>query len=86
MTHCQHKSIFFLNKRVLKLLLLSPADGTHSSSDPWNSSNGISQPGYGGMLAGSSSHMAQSGNYSSLHSHDRLVGSWRYLSIRMSDK
>lgn len=47
-------------------------DGSHSSSDPWNSSNGISQPGYGGMLAGSSSHMAQSGNYSSLHSHDRL--------------
>ncbi|XP_031701885.1 transcription factor 12 isoform X3 [Anarrhichthys ocellatus] len=47
-------------------------DGTHSSSDPWNSSNGISQPGYGGMLAGSSSHMPQSGNYGSLHSHDRL--------------
>ncbi|KAG7230487.1 hypothetical protein INR49_024596 [Caranx melampygus] len=47
-------------------------DGTHSSSDPWSSSNGISQPGYGGMLAGSSSHMPQSGNYSSLHSHDRL--------------
>ncbi|XP_029353281.1 transcription factor 12 isoform X2 [Echeneis naucrates] len=47
-------------------------DGTHNSSDPWNSSNGISQPGYGGMLAGSSSHMPQSGNYSSLHSHDRL--------------
>uniref|UniRef100_A0A669D3Z0 Transcription factor 12 n=1 Tax=Oreochromis niloticus TaxID=8128 RepID=A0A669D3Z0_ORENI len=47
-------------------------DGTHSSSDPWNSSNGISQPGYGGILAGSSSHMPQSGNYSSLHSHDRL--------------
>ncbi|KAM6943355.1 transcription factor 12 isoform 3-T3 [Xenentodon cancila] len=47
-------------------------DGTHSSSDPWNSSSGISQPGYGGMLAGSSSHMAQSGNYSTLHAHDRL--------------
>ncbi|XP_069029738.1 transcription factor 12 isoform X6 [Embiotoca jacksoni] len=47
-------------------------DGTHSSSDPWNSSNGISQPGYGAMLPGSSSHMPQSGNYSSLHSHDRL--------------
>ncbi|XP_041802226.1 transcription factor 12 isoform X2 [Chelmon rostratus] len=47
-------------------------DGTHSSSDPWNSSNGISQPAYGGMLAGSSSHMPQSGNYSTLHSHDRL--------------
>ncbi|XP_019742353.1 transcription factor 12 isoform X1 [Hippocampus comes] len=48
-------------------------DGTHSSSDPWNSTNGISQPGYGGMLPGSSSHMPQSGNYSSLHSHDRLT-------------
>ncbi|XP_072320960.1 transcription factor 12 isoform X2 [Eucyclogobius newberryi] len=47
-------------------------DGTHSSSDPWSSSNGISQTGYGGMLAGSSSHMPQSGNYSSLHSHERL--------------
>ncbi|XP_034536626.1 transcription factor 12 isoform X1 [Notolabrus celidotus] len=47
-------------------------DGTHSSSDPWNSSSGISQPGYGGMLAGSSSHMSQSGNYTSLHAHDRL--------------
>ncbi|CAJ1049186.1 transcription factor 12 [Xyrichtys novacula] len=47
-------------------------DGTHSSSDPWNSSNGISQPGYGAMLPGSSSHMSQSGNYSSLHAHDRL--------------
>ncbi|XP_053720937.1 transcription factor 12 isoform X2 [Synchiropus splendidus] len=46
-------------------------DGTHSSSDPWNSSNGIPQSGYG-MLAGSSSHLPQSGNYSSLHSHDRL--------------
>uniref|UniRef100_A0A3B4EA81 BHLH domain-containing protein n=1 Tax=Pygocentrus nattereri TaxID=42514 RepID=A0A3B4EA81_PYGNA len=47
-------------------------NGTHNSSDPWNTSNGISQPGYGGMLGGSSSHMPQSGNYSSLHSHDRL--------------
>ncbi|MFT7816552.1 transcription factor 12 isoform X3 [Arapaima gigas] len=42
-------------------------DGSHNSSDPWNSSNGISQPGYGGMLAGS-----QSGNYGNLHSHERL--------------
>ncbi|XP_077085570.1 transcription factor 12 isoform X9 [Siphateles boraxobius] len=47
-------------------------DGTHNSTDPWSSSNGISQPGYGGMLGGSSSHMPQSGNYSNLHSHDRL--------------
>ncbi|XP_071383516.1 transcription factor 12 [Centroberyx affinis] len=47
-------------------------DGTHNSSDPWNSSNGISQPSYSGMLGGSSSHMPQSGNYSNLHSHDRL--------------
>ncbi|XP_059371240.1 transcription factor 12-like isoform X2 [Carassius carassius] len=47
-------------------------DGTHNSSDLWNSSSGISQPGYGGMLGGSSSHMPQSGNYSNLHSHDSL--------------
>ncbi|XP_051983296.1 transcription factor 12-like isoform X3 [Xyrauchen texanus] len=47
-------------------------DGTHNSADPWNSSNEISQPGYGGMLGVSSSHMPQSGNYSNLHSHDRL--------------
>ncbi|XP_023669884.1 transcription factor 12 isoform X3 [Paramormyrops kingsleyae] len=42
-------------------------DGSHNSSDPWNSTNGISQPGYGGMLGGS-----QSGNYGNLHSHERL--------------
>ncbi|KAM9270420.1 transcription factor 12 isoform 5-T7 [Cariama cristata] len=47
-------------------------DGTHNSSDLWSSSNGMSQPGYGGMLGGSSSHMSQSGSYSSLHTHDRL--------------
>ncbi|KAI5626314.1 transcription factor 12 isoform X3, partial [Silurus asotus] len=46
-------------------------DASHNSSDPWNSSNGISQPAYGGILGGSSSHMPQSGNYS-LHSHERL--------------
>ncbi|KPP77649.1 hypothetical protein Z043_102910 [Scleropages formosus] len=43
------------------------SDGSHNSPDPWNSSNGISQPGYGGMLGGS-----QSGNYGNLHSHERL--------------
>ncbi|XP_055755606.1 transcription factor 12-like isoform X3 [Salvelinus fontinalis] len=47
-------------------------DGTHNSSDPWNSSNGINQPSYGGMMGGSSSHMPQSGNYVNMHSHDRL--------------
>ncbi|XP_050165853.1 transcription factor 12 isoform X4 [Myiozetetes cayanensis] len=47
-------------------------DGTHNSSDLWSSSNGMSQPGYGGMLGGSSSHMSQSGSYGSLHTHDRL--------------
>ncbi|XP_052000544.1 transcription factor 12-like isoform X2 [Xyrauchen texanus] len=47
-------------------------DGAHNASDQWNASNGISQPGYGGMLGGSSSHMPQSGNYSNMHSHDRL--------------
>ncbi|XP_050759667.1 transcription factor 12 isoform X2 [Gymnogyps californianus] len=47
-------------------------DGTHNSSDLWSSSNGMSQPSYGGMLGGSSSHMSQSGSYSGLHTHDRL--------------
>ncbi|NXK04483.1 HTF4 factor, partial [Herpetotheres cachinnans] len=47
-------------------------DGTHNSSDLWSSSNGMSQPGYGGMLGGSTSHMSQSGSYGSLHAHDRL--------------
>ncbi|XP_015264673.1 PREDICTED: transcription factor 12 isoform X2 [Gekko japonicus] len=47
-------------------------DGTHSASDLWSPSNGMSQPGYGGMLGSSSSHMSQSGSYSSLHAHDRL--------------
>uniref|UniRef100_A0A8C4XZI4 Transcription factor 12 n=1 Tax=Gopherus evgoodei TaxID=1825980 RepID=A0A8C4XZI4_9SAUR len=47
-------------------------DGTHNSSDLWNSSNGMSQPGYGGVLGSSSSHMSQSSSYGSLHTHDRL--------------
>ncbi|XP_039626176.1 transcription factor 12 isoform X2 [Polypterus senegalus] len=47
-------------------------DGTHNSSDLWSSSNGISQPSYGGMLGGSSSHISQSSSYGSLHAHDRL--------------
>uniref|UniRef100_A0A8B9ZYU8 BHLH domain-containing protein n=1 Tax=Anas zonorhyncha TaxID=75864 RepID=A0A8B9ZYU8_9AVES len=47
-------------------------DGTINSSDLWSSSNGMSQPGYGGMLGGSSSHMSQSSSYGSLHTHDRL--------------
>ncbi|XP_019389042.1 PREDICTED: transcription factor 12 isoform X4 [Crocodylus porosus] len=47
-------------------------DGTHNSSDLWSSSNGMSQPGYGGMLGSSSSHMSQSSSYGSLHTHDRL--------------
>ncbi|KAJ8343537.1 hypothetical protein SKAU_G00308660 [Synaphobranchus kaupii] len=48
-------------------------DGTQNSTDPWNSSNGINQPGYGGMMGGSSSHMPQPGNYGNMHSHDRLA-------------
>ncbi|KAM9585823.1 transcription factor 12 isoform 3-T3 [Trichechus inunguis] len=47
-------------------------DGTHNSSDLWSSSNGMSQPGFGGILGTSSSHMSQSSSYGSLHSHDRL--------------
>ncbi|KAM4802801.1 transcription factor 4 isoform X8 [Marmota monax] len=43
----------------------------HHSSDPWSSSSGMSQPGYGGML-GNSSHIPQSSSYCSLHPHERL--------------
>ncbi|XP_035415965.1 transcription factor 4 isoform X11 [Cygnus olor] len=43
----------------------------HHSSDPWSSSSGMNQPGYGGML-GNSSHLPQSSSYCSLHPHDRL--------------
>lgn len=56
-------------------------DGTHNSSDLWSSSNGMSQPGYGGMLGGSSSHMSQSSSYGSLHTHDRLVSSAAWVSV-----
>ncbi|XP_066448646.1 transcription factor 12 isoform X4 [Eleutherodactylus coqui] len=45
-------------------------DGNHNTSELWNNSNGISQPGYSGMMASSSAHMSQSNNYGSLH--DRL--------------
>lgn len=45
-------------------------DGNHNSSELWNSSNGISQPGYSGMMASSSTHLSQPNNYGSLH--DRL--------------
>ncbi|KAG9489406.1 hypothetical protein GDO78_005405 [Eleutherodactylus coqui] len=45
-------------------------DGNHNTSELWNNSNGISQPGYSGMMASSSTHMSQSNNYGSLH--DRL--------------
>ncbi|XP_041030602.1 transcription factor 12 isoform X10 [Carcharodon carcharias] len=47
-------------------------DGNHNSSDLWNSSNGMHQSSYGGMLGSSSSHVSQSSSYSSLHTHDRL--------------
>uniref|UniRef100_A0A8C5L2Z3 Transcription factor 4 n=1 Tax=Jaculus jaculus TaxID=51337 RepID=A0A8C5L2Z3_JACJA len=43
----------------------------HHSSDPWGSSSGMNQPGYGGML-GNSSHIPQSSSYCSLHPHERL--------------
>ncbi|XP_021237327.1 transcription factor 4 [Numida meleagris] len=43
----------------------------HHSGDPWSSSGGMNQPGYGGML-GNSSHLPQSSSYCSLHPHERL--------------
>ncbi|XP_072421106.1 transcription factor 12 isoform X5 [Chiloscyllium punctatum] len=48
-------------------------EGNHSSSDLWNSTNGMHQSSYGGMLGSSSSHVSQSSSYSSLHTHDRLI-------------
>nr|XP_038953106.1 transcription factor 4 isoform X16 [Rattus norvegicus]XP_038953107.1 transcription factor 4 isoform X16 [Rattus norvegicus] len=42
----------------------------HHSSDPWSSSSGMNQPGYGGMLG--NSHIPQSSSYCSLHPHERL--------------
>ncbi|XP_048375612.1 transcription factor 12 isoform X2 [Sphaerodactylus townsendi] len=47
-------------------------DGTHSASDLWSPSNGVSQPGYGGILGSSSSHISHPGGYGSLHTHERL--------------
>ncbi|XP_069766966.1 transcription factor 12 isoform X9 [Narcine bancroftii] len=46
-------------------------EGNHNSSDLWNSSNGMHQPSYGGMLG--SSHVSQSSSYNNLHTHDRLI-------------
>ncbi|XP_061211148.1 transcription factor 4-like, partial [Neopsephotus bourkii] len=46
-------------------------DGHHHGSDPWSSSSGMNQPGYGGIL-GNSSHIPQSSSYCSLHPHERL--------------
>ncbi|XP_041436557.1 transcription factor 4 isoform X15 [Xenopus laevis] len=43
----------------------------HHSSDPWSSSSGMNQAGYGGML-GNSSHIPQSSSYCNLHPHERL--------------
>ncbi|KAB0394435.1 hypothetical protein E2I00_014930 [Balaenoptera physalus] len=63
-------STFFMQgKFYISLFVL---DGTHNSSDLWSSSNGMSQPGFGGILGTSTSHMSQSSSYGSLHSHDRL--------------
>ncbi|XP_041877435.1 transcription factor 4, partial [Corvus kubaryi] len=43
----------------------------HHGSDPWSSSSGMNQAGYGGMLGGSS-HLGQASSYCSLHPHERL--------------
>ncbi|XP_072450181.1 transcription factor 12-like isoform X4 [Chiloscyllium punctatum] len=47
-------------------------DGIHNGPDVWTSSSGIGQPGYGNLMANSSSHLSQSGGYSNLHSQERL--------------
>ncbi|KAM6426143.1 transcription factor 12 isoform 3-T4 [Liasis olivaceus] len=46
-------------------------DGTHSASELWSPSNGMSQSGYGGILE-SSSHLSPSSSYNSRHPHERL--------------
>ncbi|KAG8440441.1 hypothetical protein GDO86_006261 [Hymenochirus boettgeri] len=45
-------------------------DGTHNSSELWNSTNGISQSGYSGIVGNSSSHVSQSSTFANLH--DRM--------------
>ncbi|XP_028569648.2 transcription factor E2-alpha isoform X2 [Podarcis muralis] len=47
-------------------------DGLHNSADLWNSSTSISQSNYGAILGASSSPLPQSGNFSSLHQHERM--------------
>ncbi|XP_067872458.1 transcription factor 4-like isoform X3 [Heterodontus francisci] len=47
-------------------------DGIHNGPDVWNSSSAMGQPGYGGLMANSSSHLSQSGGYTNLHPHERL--------------
>ena len=69
----QHSSVGLVCLHLFVLVCVGFSDGTHNSTDPWSSSNGISQPGYGAMMGGTSTHMPQSGNYTNLHSHDRLV-------------
>ncbi|XP_066491040.1 transcription factor E2-alpha isoform X4 [Tiliqua scincoides] len=48
-------------------------DGLHNSADLWSSSGTMSQSNYGAILgAASSSPLPQSGNFSSLHQHERM--------------
>ncbi|XP_078054506.1 transcription factor E2-alpha-like isoform X8 [Mustelus asterias] len=47
-------------------------DGIHNGPDVWNSPSGMGQPGYGALMANSSSHLSQSAGYSNLHPQERL--------------
>ncbi|XP_069784781.1 transcription factor 4-like isoform X7 [Narcine bancroftii] len=47
-------------------------DGIHNGPDVWNSSSGMGQSGYGGLMGNTTSHLSQAGGYSNLHSQERL--------------
>ncbi|XP_055514562.1 transcription factor 12-like isoform X1 [Leucoraja erinacea] len=47
-------------------------DGIHNGPDVWNSSSGMGQPGYGGLMGNPAAHLSQAGGYSNLHPQERL--------------
>ncbi|XP_051893612.1 transcription factor 12-like isoform X6 [Pristis pectinata] len=49
-----------------------PSDGIHNGPDVWNSSSGMGQPSYGGLMGNTTTHLSQAGGYSNLHPQERL--------------
>ncbi|XP_051893611.1 transcription factor 12-like isoform X5 [Pristis pectinata] len=47
-------------------------DGIHNGPDVWNSSSGMGQPSYGGLMGNTTTHLSQAGGYSNLHPQERL--------------